>query len=70
MPILVAYKGITAEMRGIDSGFIMTPIELAGVFVVTALVSVALHLFVERPGRTAIRKRFENTRDKSLAAAG
>lgn len=59
MPILVAYKGITAEMRGIDSAFIMTPIELAGVFVVTALVSVTLHLFVERPGRTAIRKWLE-----------
>ncbi|MBB5745673.1 acyltransferase family protein [Brevundimonas variabilis] len=59
MPILVAYKGVAAEMRGVDSGFTMTPAELAGLFVVTILVSVALHLFIERPGRIAIRKRFD-----------
>lgn len=59
MPILVAYKGVAAEMRGIESGFIMTPAELLGLFGVTILASVMLHLIVERPGRTAIREWFE-----------
>jgi peptidoglycan/LPS O-acetylase OafA/YrhL len=59
MPLLVAYKGIAAEMRGIDSGFSMVPWELAGLLLVTVLVSVALHMFVERPGRSAIRRWFE-----------
>jgi peptidoglycan/LPS O-acetylase OafA/YrhL len=59
MPLLVAYKGIAAEMRGIDSGFYMVPWELAGLLLVTVLVSVALHMFVERPGRSAIRRWFE-----------
>jgi len=69
MPLLVAYKGIAAEIRGIDSGFVMTPTELIGLFVVTVLVSVALHLFVERPGRSAIRKRFESRGLKPMKAA-
>ena len=69
MPLLVAYKGIAAEMRGIDSGFLMTPVELAGLFLVTILVSVALHLFVERPGRTAIRLQFEDRKTKSTGIA-
>ena len=67
MPILVAYKGITAEMRGIDSSFVMTPVELASLFFATILVSVALHLFVEQPGRTAIRIRFDSGNAKPRA---
>ncbi|MEQ7154118.1 acyltransferase family protein [Brevundimonas aurifodinae] len=69
MPVLVAYKGVAAEMRGIDSGFVMTPAELIGLFVVTVLVSVALHLFIERPGRSAIRKRFKNVGARPLTTA-
>jgi peptidoglycan/LPS O-acetylase OafA/YrhL len=69
MPLLVAYKGIAAEIRGIDSGFVMTPAELIGLFVVTVIVSVALNLFVERPGRSAIRKRFESRGPKPVMVA-
>lgn len=67
MPILVAYKGVSAEIRGIDSGFTLTPVELIGLFFVTILCSVALHLLVEKPGRAWIRKRFED-RDPKPAA--
>lgn len=67
MPILVAYKGVAAELRGTDSGFVMTPTELASLFIVTLFVSVALHLFVERPGRNEIRKRFETRSFKTIA---
>lgn len=59
MPVIVAWKGMVAEMRGIDSAFRIAPIELAGLFVVTVVVSVALHLLVEKPGRTWIRRWFE-----------
>lgn len=67
MPIVVAYKGLAAELRGIDSGFIMSPVELACLFIVTALTSVALHLLVEKPGRSWIRSAFER-RDKKVVA--
>ncbi|MBX9706585.1 MAG: acyltransferase [Caulobacteraceae bacterium] len=69
MPILVAYKGLAAEMRGIDSGFVMTPLELAGLFIVTAAASVALHLLVEKPGRSWIRQAFERRVTKSVVTA-
>ncbi len=69
MPILVAYKGLAAEMRGIDSGFVMTPLELAGLFIVTAAASVALHLLVEKPGRSWIRLAFERRVTKSVVTA-
>lgn len=62
MPVIVAWKGIVAELRGVDSAFRITPIELAGLFAATVLISVALHLLVERPGRTWIRRRFEGPR--------
>lgn len=65
MPVIVAFKGVVAELRGIDSAFRMTPIELTGLFVVTALIAVALHLLVETPGRIWIRRKFE----RSLKAA-
>ena len=59
LPLLVAYKGIASELRGIDSGFYMSPLELAGLFVVTVAAAAALHLGVEKPGRRWIRRRFE-----------
>ena len=59
MPLLVAYKGVASELRGIDSSFYMSPLELAGLFVVTMVVAAALHLGVEKPGRRWIRRRFE-----------
>lgn len=59
MPLLVAYKGVASELRGIDSGFYMSPLELAGLFVVTVAAAAALHLGVEKPGRRWIRRRFE-----------
>ena len=59
MPLIVAYKGIASELRGIDSGFYMSPSELAGLFVVTVAAAAALHLGVEKPGRRWIRRRFE-----------
>lgn len=59
MPLIVAYKGIAAEFRGIDSGFYMSPLELAGLFVITVATAAALHLWVEKPGRRWIRRRFE-----------
>ncbi|MDI1280016.1 acyltransferase [Brevundimonas sp.] len=59
IPLLVAYKGIASELRGIDSGFYMSPLELAGLFVVTVAAAAALHLGVEKPGRRWIRRRFE-----------
>ena len=60
MPVIVAFKGVVAELRGVDSAFRITPVELTGLFLATALISVALHLLVEKPGRTWIRRRFEN----------
>lgn len=69
MPILVAYKGLAAEIRGIDSGFVMTPLELTGLFIVTAAASVALHLLVEKPGRSWIRLAFERRVTKPVATA-
>lgn len=59
MPLLVAYKGIASEFRGVDSGFYMSPLELAALFGITAAAAAALHLGVERPGRRWIRRRFE-----------
>ena len=59
MPLLVAYKGIASELRGVDSGFYMSPLELAALFGITAAAAAALHLGVERPGRRWIRRRFE-----------
>lgn len=59
IPLLVAYKGIASELRVIDSGFYMSPLELAGLFVVTVAAAAALHLGVEKPGRRWIRRRFE-----------
>ena len=69
MPVLVAFKGVVAELRGIDSAFRITPVELAGLFVVTALIAAALHLLVEKPGRTWIRRRFESRRARPAAPA-
>ncbi|MBU2041515.1 MAG: acyltransferase, partial [Alphaproteobacteria bacterium] len=62
MPVIVAWKGVVAELRGIDSAFRITPIELTGLFVATALIAAALHLLVEKPGRAWIRRRFESPR--------
>ena len=62
MPLLVAYKGIASELRAIDSGFYISPLELAGLFVVTLAVAVALHLGVEKPGRRWIRWQFDARR--------
>ena len=59
MPLLVAYKGIASEVRAIDSSFYLSPLELAGLFVVTVALAVALHLGVEKPGRRCIRRRFD-----------
>lgn len=70
MPLLVAYKGVAAEMRGIDSAFVMTPMELGGLFIVTILISIALHLFVEQPGRKAIRRRFEDRKPRATGIPG
>ena len=67
MPVIVAWKGVVAEMRGIDSGFTITPIELTGLFIATIVISVGLHLLVEKPGRTWIRSRFERRRTEPLA---
>lgn len=67
MPLLVAYKGVASEFRGIDSGFYMSPLELAGLFVVTVVAAAALHLGVEKPGRRWIRRRFEG---RPLSASG
>lgn len=64
MPLLVAYKGVAAEVRGIDSNFVMTPIELSILLAVTIIVSILLHLYVERPGRKTIRRRFETLSPK------
>ncbi|WP_291832835.1 acyltransferase [Brevundimonas sp.] len=62
MAVIVAFKGVVAELRGVDSAFRITPVELAGLFVATALIAAALHVFVEKPGRTWIRRRFEGRR--------
>lgn len=62
MPVIIAFKGVVAELRGVDSAFRITPVELTGLFVVTALIAVALHLLVEKPGRIWIRRRFEGRR--------
>ncbi|WP_084375313.1 acyltransferase family protein [Brevundimonas vesicularis] len=67
MPIVVAWKGIVAELRGIDSAFRITPAELTGLFVVTVLVAIALHLLVEKPGRLWARSRLDPDR-KSVVA--
>ena len=67
MPVIIAFKGVVAELRGIDSAFRITPVELTGLFVVTALIAVALHLLVEKPGRTWIRRRFEGHRTEPAA---
>lgn len=60
MPVIVAFKGVVAELRGVDSAFRVTPVELAGLFVATALIAAALHLLVEKPGRAWIRRRLES----------
>lgn len=69
MPVIIAFKGVVAELRGVDSAFRITPVELTGLFVVTALLAVALHLLVEKPGRTWIRRRFEGRRVEPAAPA-
>ena len=68
MPVIVAFKGIVAELRGIDSAFRMTPIELTGVFVATALIAAALHLLVEKPGRVWVRRTFEGRKRDPASA--
>ena len=60
MPVIVAWKGVVAELRGVDSAFRITPVELTGLFLATMVIAAALHLFVEKPGRTWIRRRFES----------
>jgi peptidoglycan/LPS O-acetylase OafA/YrhL len=67
MPVIIAFKGVVAELRGVDSAFRITPVELTGLFVATALIAAALHLFVEKPGRTWIRHRFERRRAEPAA---
>ena len=67
MPVIVAWKGVVAELRGIDSAFRVTPLELSILFIATVLISVALHLLVERPGRIWIRRRFEGARPTPTA---
>jgi peptidoglycan/LPS O-acetylase OafA/YrhL len=62
MPVIVAWKGVVAELRGVDSTFRITPVELIGLFVATSLIAAALHLLVEKPGRTWIRNRFDSPR--------
>lgn len=57
MPVIVAWKGVIAEMRGIDSAFRITPPELVGLFVATCALAIALHLLVEKPGRLWVRER-------------
>ena len=69
MPVIVAFKGVVAELRGIDSAFRMTPIELTAVFVATALIAAALHLFVEKPGRVWVRRTFEGRKTEPRATA-
>ncbi|MDP1630248.1 MAG: acyltransferase [Caulobacter sp.] len=66
MPVIVAWKGVVAEFRGIDSGFAITPIELSGLFLLTVAIAIALHLLVERPGRIWIRRRFEDRQTGAL----
>jgi peptidoglycan/LPS O-acetylase OafA/YrhL len=69
MPVIVAWKGVVAELRGVDSTFRITPVELIGLFIATALIAAALHLLVEKPGRTWIRRRFDRRRDELAPAA-
>ncbi len=69
MPVIVAFKGVVAELRGVDSAFRITPVELTGLFLATALIAAALHLCVEKPGRTWIRRRFESRRAEPAAPA-
>lgn len=56
MPVLVAWKSLVSEVRGIDSGFTVGIPELAGLVLAAALVAVAMHLLIERPGRRWIRR--------------
>ena len=53
----------------VDSTFRITPVELIGLFIAAALIAAALHLLVEKPGRTWIRRRFDRRRDELAPAA-
>ena len=66
MPVLVAWKSLASELRGVDSGFVVTLPELAGLFAAALVVAVAMHLAVETPGRRWIRKRFGRQTRRTL----
>lgn len=60
MPILVAWKGLVSEAKGIDSGFTVSPIELAGLVVAALIVAVIMHMVIERPGRRWLRLKLNS----------
>ncbi|CAN5329657.1 acyltransferase [soil metagenome] len=56
MPVLVAWKSLVSQARGIDSGFTVSLPDLAGLVLAAAVVAVAMHLMIERPGRRWVRR--------------
>lgn len=58
MPVLVAWKGLVSEFRGIDSGFTVGLMDLGILMLAAMTVAVIMHLLVEKPGRRWVRNRF------------
>jgi peptidoglycan/LPS O-acetylase OafA/YrhL len=54
-PMIVAWKGASSALLGLDDGRPMYWPELAALLAVTLAAGLALHLLVERPARAALR---------------
>lgn len=59
MPIMIAWKGVVAELAGRDSSYRLALLELAALLAVTILSALVLHFVWETPARKWIRRRAE-----------
>lgn len=57
MPLLIAWKGTASALTGSDSKYILSWWEVGVLLAISITVAIALHLFVEGPARTWIRRR-------------
>lgn len=66
MPILIAWKGVVSAVTGQDSKYILAWWEVGVLLAISLAAAVALHLVVEGPARSWIRRRA----DRVLPAPG
>lgn len=59
MPVLITWKNIVAQTRGVSSDYVMGLPELSALFSLTLLIACSAHLAIEAPARSYLRRALD-----------